>query len=47
MLGKQSGSVFTVALRKLGTGWSLCVWAWAKGTRFEVINQDNSNARAR
>jgi hypothetical protein len=35
---KQSGSVFTVALRKLGAGWSLSAWAWAKGTQFEVIN---------
>jgi len=28
----QSGSVFTVALRKLPEGWRLIAWAWAKGT---------------
>jgi ketosteroid isomerase-like protein len=38
---KQSGSVFTVALRKLAAGWRLTAWAWAKGTQFDVINQDN------
>ncbi len=27
----QSGSVFTVALRKVGTAWRLTAWAWAKG----------------
>ena len=27
----QTGSVFTVALRKLGTEWRLAAWAWAKG----------------
>ena len=29
---KQTGSIFTVALRKLGTEWRLTAWAWAKGT---------------
>ena len=29
----QSGSVFTVALRKLAAGWRIAAWAWAKGTR--------------
>lgn len=29
---KQSGAVFTVALRKLPAGWRLASWAWAKGT---------------
>jgi hypothetical protein len=28
----QTGSIFTVALRKLGTQWRLTAWAWAKGT---------------
>ncbi|MER6976239.1 YybH family protein [Streptomyces carpinensis] len=27
----QSGSVFTVALRKAGTAWRLTAWAWTKG----------------
>ena len=30
----QSGSVFTVALRKLAAGWRIAAWAWAKGTRW-------------
>jgi hypothetical protein len=38
---KQSGSVFTVALRKLAGGWRLTAWAWAKGTQIDVINQGN------
>jgi hypothetical protein len=38
---KQSGSVFTVALRELAAGWRLTAWAWAKGTQFDVINQGN------
>ena len=29
----QSGSVFTVALRKLTAGWRSPAWAWATGTR--------------
>jgi ketosteroid isomerase-like protein len=29
---KQSGAVFTVALRKLADGWRIAAWAWAKGT---------------
>src|SRR5262245_56272819 len=29
----QSGSVFTVALRKHAAGWRIAAWAWAKGTR--------------
>ena len=28
----QTGSIFTVALRKLGTEWRLRAWAWATGT---------------
>jgi hypothetical protein len=28
----QTGSIFTVALRMLGTQWRLTAWAWAKGT---------------
>ncbi|HEX4795591.1 MAG TPA: nuclear transport factor 2 family protein [Humisphaera sp.] len=28
----QSGAVFTVALRKVGDGWRIAAWAWAKGT---------------
>ncbi|WP_040688292.1 nuclear transport factor 2 family protein [Nocardia vinacea] len=27
----QTGAVFTVALRKVGTDWRLTAWAWAKG----------------
>ena len=27
----QTGSVFTLALRKLGTEWRMTAWAWAKG----------------
>jgi ketosteroid isomerase-like protein len=27
----QTGSVFTVALRKVGDEWRLTAWAWAKG----------------
>ncbi len=29
----QTGAIFTVALRKLGEGWRIAAWAWAKGTR--------------
>lgn len=29
----QSGSIFTVALRKLAEGWRITAWAWAKGTQ--------------
>ena len=29
----QTGSVWTVALGKVGTHWRLTAWAWAKGTR--------------
>lgn len=28
----QTGAVFTVALRKLVTGWHVAAWSWAKGT---------------
>jgi hypothetical protein len=28
----QSGSIFTVALRKVAEGWRIAAWAWAKGT---------------
>jgi ketosteroid isomerase-like protein len=28
----QSGAVFTVALRRLSTGWRIASWAWTKGT---------------
>jgi ketosteroid isomerase-like protein len=27
----QTGSVYTVALRKVGADWLLTAWAWAKG----------------
>lgn len=30
---KQTGAVFTVALRKLAEGWRIAAWAWAKGNR--------------
>ena len=39
---RQSGSVFTVALRKLAAGWRVTAWAWAKGTQFEVVGQDTA-----
>ena len=29
---KQSGAIFTVALRKVAEGWRIAAWAWAKGT---------------
>jgi len=29
----QTGSIFTVALRRLAEGWRITAWAWAKGTR--------------
>jgi hypothetical protein len=29
----QTGAFFTVALRRLPTGWRIAAWAWAKGTR--------------
>ena len=29
----QSGSVYTVALRKIGGEWHLTAWAWAKGSK--------------
>jgi hypothetical protein len=29
----QSGSTFTVALRKLAQGWRITAWAWTKGKR--------------
>ncbi len=38
---KQSGSVFTVALRKSEAGWCLTAWAWAKGTQVDVIEKGN------
>jgi ketosteroid isomerase-like protein len=28
----QTGSLWTVALHKVGTEWRLTAWAWAKGT---------------
>ena len=28
----QTGSVYTVALRKVDADWRLTAWAWAKGT---------------
>jgi hypothetical protein len=28
----QSGSIFTLALRRLDEGWRIGSWAWAKGT---------------
>lgn len=30
---KQTGAVYTVALRKLAEGWRIAAWAWAKGVR--------------
>jgi SnoaL-like domain len=30
---KQTGALFTLALRKLTEGWRIAAWAWAKGTR--------------
>jgi hypothetical protein len=36
---KQSGSVFGVALRQVGSNWRLRSWAWAKGTQLDVINK--------
>src|SRR5215469_8133575 len=36
---KQSGSVFVVTLRQVGSNWRLMSWAWAKGTQMEVIKQ--------
>ena len=29
----QRGSVYTVALRKVGADWLLTAWAWAKGNQ--------------
>jgi ketosteroid isomerase-like protein len=29
---KQTGAMFTVALRQVGAEWRLTAWAWAKGT---------------
>jgi ketosteroid isomerase-like protein len=29
---RQSGAIFTVALRKSDEGWRIAAWAWAKGT---------------
>ena len=29
----QSGSVFTLALRRIPAGWRIAAWAWAKGTQ--------------
>ena len=37
---KQSGSVFTVALRRLAADWHLAAWAWTKGTQFDVLTQN-------
>ncbi|WP_255458058.1 MULTISPECIES: hypothetical protein [unclassified Mycolicibacterium] len=28
---RQTGAVFTVALRNVGAEWRLTAWAWAKG----------------
>ena len=36
---KQSGSVYVVALRQVGSNWRLMSWAWAKGTKFDSFNQ--------
>lgn len=30
---RQSGAVFTVALRKQPDGWRIAAWAWAKGSQ--------------
>jgi ketosteroid isomerase-like protein len=29
---RQSGAIFTVALRNLPAGWRIASWAWAKGS---------------
>jgi ketosteroid isomerase-like protein len=29
---RQSGAVFTVALRKVAEAWRIAAWAWTKGT---------------
>jgi len=29
---RQTGAIFTVALRRLTEGWRIAAWAWAKGT---------------
>ena len=33
----QTGSVYTVALRKVGADWRLTAWAWAKGTSTTLL----------
>jgi hypothetical protein len=33
---KQSGSLITVTLQKVGSGWHLNTWAWSDGTQAEV-----------
>jgi len=35
----QCGSVYVVALRQVGSNWRLMSWAWAKGTKFDSVNQ--------
>lgn len=30
---KQSGALFTVALRKVSEGWRIASWAWSKGNQ--------------
>ena len=29
---RQTGAIFSVALRRLAEGWRIAAWAWAKGT---------------
>lgn len=30
---KQTGAIYTVALRNFGAGWRITAWAWSKGIR--------------
>lgn len=36
----QSGSIFTVALRKVAEGWRITSWAWTKGTRTDMSGSE-------
>lgn len=36
---KQSGAIFTVALRRSADGWRIAAWAWAKG---DLVVEGNS-----
>ena len=37
----QTGSLFTVALRKVDTDWRLSAWAWAKGGEQDLFCSHN------